>query len=122
MGKEVIKEFFLKAGVLPTNHMVVVQRQILDEHPWVALELYKAFENAKHVAYDRTKSLTSAYLLFEGEDAKNQARVFGADPFPLGVEKNRKMLEIHFRASHAQGLTKKLKRTEDVFYWTTLDT
>lgn len=121
-GHEVITDYFRKTGVLPANHMVAVQRRIVDEHPWVALELYKAFQNSKQAAYDRAKLLSSTYLLFEGEDVKNQAQTFGDDPFPLGVEKNGKMLEILFRASHSEGLTKTLKRPEDVFYRSTLDT
>ena len=37
------------------------------------------------------------------------------DPYPLGIEKNRAMLDVLFRASHEEGLTKKLARIEDIF-------
>jgi 4,5-dihydroxyphthalate decarboxylase len=121
-GRQVIMEFFRKTGILPTNHMVAVQKRVVDEYPWVALELYKAFEKAKQTAYDRASRLSSTYLLFEGDDAKIQAATIGDDPFPLGIEKNKKMLEILFQSSHEQGLTKNLKRIEDVFFPSTLDT
>jgi 4,5-dihydroxyphthalate decarboxylase len=62
------------------------------------------------------------YLLFEAEDYRQQAELFGQDPYPLGIRQNQKMLEVLFRSSYEEGLTKKLARIEDVFDKSTLDT
>ena len=121
-GRKIVTDYYRKAGILPSNHIIVVQQRVLDEHPWVALELYKTFQRSKEVAYERTKSMMGAYLLFEAEDYKQQAEIFGGDPYPLGIKQNQKMLEILFRGSHEEGLTKKQARIEDVFYKTTWDT
>ena len=121
-GRQLVQDFYRKTGVVPANHMVAVQNRILEKHPWVALELVKAFREAKQAAYERAKRWRAAYLLFEGEDHKKQAAEFGEDPFPFGIRENRKMLELLFRNSHEDGLTRKLARVEDVFYPTTLDT
>ena len=66
--------------------------------------------------------MQGTYLLFEAEDYKRQAEVFGQDPYPLGISPNRKMLDVLFRASHEEGLTKKEARIEDIFDKTLLDT
>ena len=66
--------------------------------------------------------MQGTYLLFEGEDYKKQAELFGQDPYPLGIKHNQKMLEVLFRSSHEEGLTKKQARIEDIFHKTTLDT
>jgi hypothetical protein len=66
--------------------------------------------------------MMGAYLLFEAEDYRQQAELFGGDPYPLGIKQNQKMLEILFRGSHEEGLTKKQARIEDIFYKTTWDT
>jgi 4,5-dihydroxyphthalate decarboxylase len=89
---------------------------LLNEHPWLALELFKLFREAKQAAYERAKRWSSAYLYFDGNDAANQATLFGDDPFPYGIKENQKMLELLFRNSHEEGLTHKLARVEDLFH------
>ena len=121
-GRSIVTEYYRKAGILPSNHIIVVQQRLLEEHPWVALELYRTFQRAKEVAYERAKSTMGTYLLFEVEDYKNQAEFFGKDPYPLGIEQNRKMLEVLFRSSYEEGLTRKQARIEDVFDRTVLET
>ncbi|MET0502476.1 MAG: hypothetical protein ABW172_13210, partial [Candidatus Binatia bacterium] len=121
-GRKIVTDYYRKAGILPSNHIIVVQQRVLDEHPWVALELYKTFQRSKEVAYERAKSMMGAYLLFEAEDYRQQAELFGGDPYPLGIKQNQKMLEVLFRGSHEEGLTKKQARIEDIFDKTTWDT
>jgi 4,5-dihydroxyphthalate decarboxylase len=121
-GRKIAIEYYKKKGVIPVTHMVALQTRILENHPWVALELYKAFEMAKEVAYEQARRWGSAYLLFEGEERKNQIAMFGEDPHALGVKANRKMLETLFRSSYEQGLTRKVTQIEDIFYSSTLDT
>jgi len=121
-GRQIVADYHKKTGLLGSNHIIVVQQRILDEHPWVAMELFKTLQRSKEVAYERAKAMQGTYLLFEGEDYKKQAELFGADPYPLGIAKNRKMLDVLFRASNEEGLTKKQARIEDVFHPSTLDT
>src|SRR5262249_46561580 len=121
-GRQIVTDYHKKTGLLASNHIIVVQQRILDEHPWVAMELFKTLQRSKEVAYERAKAMQVAYLLFEGEDYKKQAELFGEDPYPLGIGKNRKMLDVLFRASNEEGLTKKQARIEDIFHPSTLDT
>jgi 4,5-dihydroxyphthalate decarboxylase len=121
-GEQITKDYFKKSGVLPSNHLFALQDRVLTANPWVPLELYKAFQRSKEVAYERAKQSVSAYLLFSARDFKTQAEFFGEDPYPLGIKKNRRMLEILFRGSYEDGLTKKLARIEDIFCPSTLDT
>jgi 4,5-dihydroxyphthalate decarboxylase len=121
-GRQVVVDYFHKMGIVPANHTIAVQKRLLKEHPWLALELFKLFREAKQIAYERAKHWSSAYLYFDGVDAPNQAALFGDDPYPYGIKNNRKMLELLFRSSHEDALTQKLTRIEDVFHPTTLDT
>jgi 4,5-dihydroxyphthalate decarboxylase len=121
-GRQIVTDYYRRTGILPSNHIIVVQQRILDEHPWVALELYKAFQRSKDVAYERAAAIRGTYLLFEAEDWRKQDEMFGKDPYPLGVSRNKKMLDVLFRASHEEGLTKKQARVEDIFDKTLLDT
>jgi hypothetical protein len=101
---------------------VVLKNKIAKQNPWIALELYKAFQGSKAVAYERFRHLRSTYLLFEGKDIQEQAVTFGEDPYPLGIKANRSMLEAALRGALEQGLVTRSFKIEDIFYKTTLDT
>ena len=121
-GCEVVEAFFNKTGIVPANHVIVAQRRLLDDHPWLAGELFQIFGQSKQAAYERTNFGSPAYLYFENNDRKSQAATFGDDPYPFGVSKNRKMLEMLFHNSHAEGLTRSLATIEEVFSSSMLDT
>ena len=101
---------------------MIVQNRILKEHPWVALELYKAFQRSKEVAYERAWRAQSAYLFFPGKDFGEQAAIFGDDPYPIGVRAMGKTVERAIRGSMEQGLLRRPLRLEDIYYRTTLNT
>ncbi len=121
-GKAVISEFFRRTGCYHANHHVIVKNSVLREHPWVAMELYKAFQRSKEVAYERARRAQSAYLYFEGNDWKEQVAVFGEDPYPLGLRSMRKTVERAIQGSLEQGLIRKPIKVEDLYFHTTLDT
>jgi 4,5-dihydroxyphthalate decarboxylase len=121
-GRAVVTEYFRRTGVIPPNHIIVVKEKLLREHPWAALELYKAFQRSKEISYERASELRSTALLFGGSDLEEQASIFGEDPYQLGVRANRKMLDIAVQGCLAQGLIKKKFTAEEVFHQTTLDT
>ena len=121
-GKEVTLKFFQQEGVIPVNHVVIIQNRVLREHPWVAQELYWSFQESKQKAYERAKQLSHSYLLFEGRDSQDQATQFGDDPYPLGMKANEKTLTMLFENTFDQGLTKRLITFEEFFYSSVMDT
>ena len=46
-GKALVYEYFQKTGFYHCNHHVIMQNRILREHPWAALELFKALQRSK---------------------------------------------------------------------------
>jgi len=121
-GKGVVYEYYQKTGFFHANHNVIVQNRILKEHPWVALELFNAFQRSKEVAYARARRSQSAYLYFAGKDWQEQATVLGEDPYPLGLRAMGKNIARAIQGSLEQGLLRKPLRLEDVYYRTTLKT
>jgi 4,5-dihydroxyphthalate decarboxylase len=114
-GRGIIAAYHERTGVIPANHIVVVQKRILAEHPWAARELLHAFQRAKETAYENGQRRNAAYLLFEGDDPEKQRRTFGDDPYPFGVERNRRMMEIAAQHSHEEGLTGRVVPVETIF-------
>jgi 4,5-dihydroxyphthalate decarboxylase len=121
-GKAAIYEFFRKTGCHQPNHHVIIKNSILREHPWVAMELYKAFEQSKEMAYERARKAQGTYLYFEGSDWKEQSAVFGEDPYPMGLRAMRKTIERAIQGSLEQGLIRKPIKIEELYFRATLDT
>ena len=46
-GRETVEAFFQKTGVVPANHVIVAQRRLLEQHDWLAGELFKIFSESK---------------------------------------------------------------------------
>ncbi len=106
--------YYRKTGIFPINHGMVIRREIVEKHPWVVLNLYKAFERAnaiadrerqEHAEYHRAAGLLSG----EGKDA------LGVQLVQHGIKANRKVLETAARYSHEQGLTSRPVALEEVF-------
>ena len=119
-GREVFATFFRKTGCFQANHHFVIQRRLIEARPETAMALYEAFEQSKLRAYDRDGA--SARLYFEGEDAAEQAAVYGEDPFPLGLSAMAKTLARAIQGSLEQGLIRHPVRLEDVYHPSTLET
>jgi len=121
-GKEIITRFYQQTQVFHANHHIIVQNRILREHPWVALELYRTFQRSKEVAFQRARRQQSAYLYFQGKDLQDQAKVFGEDPYPLGIRTMRATIERAVQGSLEQGMITRPVSVEDLYYPTTHDT
>ncbi|HVO95023.1 MAG TPA: hypothetical protein VMT22_19370, partial [Terriglobales bacterium] len=115
-GRSVVATFFKKTGVVPANHVIVAQRRVLEQNPWIGGELLQLFTASKQAAYVRSNFSNPAYLYFPGIGRAEQMALSGDDPFPYGIKTNRPMLEMLFRNSHVEGLTQKLAKIEEVFY------
>lgn len=103
-GRRFMADFQQKAGFLPVNHVVLVQRRLVEREPWVPEAIFEAFEAAKREAYRRDR--TAAGIFRAGNDDLDwQAAAFGADPFPYGLAANAAMLEAAARQSNLDGLT-----------------
>ncbi|OGQ84610.1 MAG: hypothetical protein A3G40_12255 [Deltaproteobacteria bacterium RIFCSPLOWO2_12_FULL_57_22] len=109
-------EYYNKSGIFPIMHAVVIKNDILEKHPWVAVNLLQAFEQAKEVCYERMKDPRNFALVWVKELMQEQAAIFGPDPWPNGLERNRKALEAVVRYEHEQGMIKEKPKIEDLFF------
>jgi len=106
--------YYRKTGIFPINHGMVIRKEIAEKHPWIVLNLYKAFERAGEIAHreriEHVEYYRAAGLLTQ--DAKDALRT------PLvrhGIAANRKVLETAAQYSHEQGLTPRTLALEEVF-------
>ena len=104
--------WFKKTGVYPINHGVTIHDRVLAEAPWVATELFAAFQAAK---VDYLKHLNGRDLNRADEQAIALGKGIGGDPFPFGVNANRKALETIVRFAHDQGAIKRDFKVDALF-------
>jgi 4,5-dihydroxyphthalate decarboxylase len=98
-------------------HTVVIRRELYRQHPWIAQSLFKAFIAAQQKTYEGFAQTAAwmvmlPWLVSHVEEARQE---MGKDWWPYGIDANRHVLETFLRYHHAQGLSKKLLKPEDLF-------
>jgi 4,5-dihydroxyphthalate decarboxylase len=107
------RRYHTKVGFVPMNHCVVVRAEVLERHPWVAINLYRAFVEAKEASRARTRAELSVYR--ELGVLTDAATVLDADPFPYGIRANAKALDTLVQYSVEQGLTNRAVSQDEIF-------
>lgn len=110
---------FRTHGFSHINHTVVIQDRVLQRYPWVALNLVKAFNEAKQAAYARIGSLYRSSLMAAFGVLEAQRRTFGDDPFPYGLPANRLALQTLADYVFEQGLVRERPMIDALFAETT---
>ena len=121
--REIEESYFRKTGIFPIMHTIIIKRAIYEKNPWIAVNLYKAFCEAKKMVlenYARTEALRLA-LPWIHDEIERTKQIMTEDWWPYGVKKNRHVLETFLRYHHEQGLSERLMTIEDLFAPETLD-
>jgi 4,5-dihydroxyphthalate decarboxylase len=115
--RETTKQYFLQTGIFPIMHLVVIRKAVTDKHPFVATSLFNALNESKNLALRRMKFAgTNRYMLpFMPSDLEDIDQMFGGDPWPYGVEANRKPLEALVSYLYEQGMIARRIPLEELF-------
>ena len=110
-------DYYRAAGIYPIMHVIAIRRAVFERYPWVAMNLFKAFDEAKQRSQERIRDLTASRIPvpWAASIADEFAKDFGDDPFPYGLEANRKTLDAFCRFAHEQGITSRLLSPADLF-------
>jgi 4,5-dihydroxyphthalate decarboxylase len=114
------RRYFRKTGIYPINHTVVIKRELLERHPWLALNLYHAFVAAKEEVEHEMRETIRSY--FETGLIDPAAKLgLAADPKPYGIKSSVKVIETIAQYVHEQGLTDRRVEICELFAPSTLD-
>ena len=110
-------DYYRATGIYPIMHVIAIRRAVFERYPWVAMNLFKAFDEAKQRSQERIRDLTASRIPvpWAASIADEFAKDFGDDPFPYGLEGNRKTLDAFCRFAHAQGVTATRLAPDDLF-------
>jgi 4,5-dihydroxyphthalate decarboxylase len=108
--------YFQKTGIFPIMHVLGLRQSLIDQHPWVAVNLFKALNEAKAMAMERMQNPRIVPLAWYRDAWEEQERILGPDPWEYGLTAgNRKNMETLVSYSLEQGLIKKKPALEELF-------
>jgi 4,5-dihydroxyphthalate decarboxylase len=108
--------YYQKTGIFPIMHVTALPKELVDAHPWLPFNLYRAFNEAKKIGMKRMLNPRIAPLAWYQAAWEEQQTVLGADPWEYGLSaKNRKNLDTLIGYSHEQGLIKKRFTPDELF-------
>lgn len=94
--RDVERKFFDQTGIFPIMHTLVIREDLHKRNPWIAENMVQAFEESKRWALEQmrftgTMRYMVPWLNHELEEVDDMFA--GGDPYPNGVENNRKTLD-----------------------------
>jgi len=109
--------YFKDTGVFPIMHVIAVKADVLAQHPWLAMNLYKAFEEAKRRSISRLSDITASHapLAWLAPYAERMKSLFGEDFWPYGLERNRKTLQAFVDFAFEQGVCHRRLALDELF-------
>jgi 4,5-dihydroxyphthalate decarboxylase len=114
---ELDKDLYKRKGIYPIMHLVAIKKSVYERYPFIATSLYDAFVKSKQIALEKLFNLRAVrymtpFLMREIDDIWE---VFNGDPWPYGVEPNRRTLEALIQYQQDLGLIDKPVKVDDLF-------
>lgn len=114
------EEYARRTGIVPIMHLVVLRRDVVDRHPWLAGNLMTAFEEARARSIARLAGGPAGPgsrvpLLWADQALARTRAAFGGEPWPYGVDANRTTLEAFTRWADEQGVTHRRVDVDEMF-------
>lgn len=115
--REIEEAYYRETGIFPIMHIIALRGDVFRENRWIAMNLLKAFEEAKQRSVVRAKEFTATRFPFAWcyEAAARAEELFGPDLFPYGVEPNRTTLEAFLQYGFEQGVCHRKVAVEELF-------
>jgi 4,5-dihydroxyphthalate decarboxylase len=117
-------DWFRKTRIFPIMHILGIRRSLAERHPWLPVAVLKAFELSKARALEKlaTVAASKVTLPFIDEQLHAARRLMGDDFWSYGLEANRHVLETFLRRHHAEGLSSRELKPEELFHPSTHET
>jgi 4,5-dihydroxyphthalate decarboxylase len=110
--------YFTRTRMFPIMHCVVIRRSLVERHPWLSVEVFRAFAAAKAAAIKDLflMNIARVSLAWIAEDAAATRKVLGDNMWSYGLKAGRHEIEAMLRYARNDGLTARDLTPEDVFH------
>jgi 4,5-dihydroxyphthalate decarboxylase len=120
-GRSAEEAYFRNRGYWPIMHVVAIQANLAQDHPWLPRALFDAFERAKEHTASYYFDPNWSSLAWAQHYAEQEKAILG-DAWRHGMAKNRANLEEFTRYAFEQGLIRRELAVEQLFNPSVLDT
>ncbi|MBI77152.1 MAG: 4,5-dihydroxyphthalate decarboxylase [Rhodospirillaceae bacterium] len=112
-------DYFSQTGIFPIMHTVALRRSTYEENPWIARNLFNAFEEAKNNSVRRMRDMNVSQIglpWIQRHVERIETEFFpDGDYWPYGVERNRTTIDAFLRFCFDQGVTTRHLKAEEIF-------
>jgi 4,5-dihydroxyphthalate decarboxylase len=115
--RAVEEDYYKRNRMFPIMHVVGIRKTLLEKHPWLAVNTYMAYLEAKQICYANLAKIghlftTLPWPVAEMEHARD---LMGDDYWSYGVDQNAEEIETITRYAFEQGLTARRLSAADLF-------
>lgn len=117
------REYYKKSGFFPIMHTLLIKSSVLEQHPWVAMSMYNAWQESKQRCYEwlQWQRIHQTALWYRALWEEEQV-AGGPDFYAWGLKESRAELDYMIRRCLADGIIPRKFEPEDMFHPSTLDT
>ncbi|MEO6986841.1 MAG: 4,5-dihydroxyphthalate decarboxylase, partial [Paralcaligenes sp.] len=96
---------------------IAIRRSTFERHPWIAMNLFKAFSEAKDRSLARALDVTTSSFPIPWAPymACQAQKMFGGNLWDYGIDPNRTTIDAFLRFSFEQGVAHRRMAVEDLF-------
>jgi 4,5-dihydroxyphthalate decarboxylase len=115
--REVELAYARKTGIFPIMHVVALRREVHERDRWLAMNLFKAFDEARRRSLERAADMAVSFfpLPWIPDELRRARELLGADPWPYGIEANRTTLDAFLNYAFEQGVCRRKLAVETLF-------
>lgn len=115
--REIEKAYYKKTNMFPIMHLIGVKKELVQQYPWLPGSLYKAFLQARDIAYHEVREVAALNVTLPWVEAEalESIALMGADYWRYGIEESRHEIEALARYHYTQGLSERHLKVEELF-------
>jgi 4,5-dihydroxyphthalate decarboxylase len=121
--RKVEEDYFRRTKIFPTMHIIGIRKTLAETHPWLAVNLFKAFAKAKDLCMYEMGQIGHLFtsLPWGVGEFQSAKALMGDDFWSYGFENNLRALETLTRYSFEQGLSQRKVDPRELFTPSSLD-
>jgi 4,5-dihydroxyphthalate decarboxylase len=121
--REVEADYWRRTRTFPIMHLIGIRKALVEQHPWLPVNVFKAFIEAKRLAMHELNeichlALTLPWMVHEYNATR---ALMGEDYWPYGFAENKHMLETFTKYHHEQAMSARTVDPRELFAASSLD-
>ncbi len=117
------RAYFQKTRIFPIMHVIGIRRALIERHPWLAVNVYKAFLEAKRLCMAEMGQIGHLFtsLPWSVPELESTRALMGEDFWSYGTEPNEHVLDTFLRYHFEQGLSARRVGVRELFAESTFE-